>query len=142
MATRNLLHKNKLEGFKQFLDDKGIAYRQGKGCFQVIQVDIPGFGWQPLFEKLEAPEHYSVPNRMLSLVREYIRTYKSEYDQPIYKVGEIWFVKHKGASALSKEEVIDVTPKTVELRRMTVCAHSIRYFKYDVEFVEQTYRED
>lgn len=36
MANRNTLHISKLEDFKKYLDKNGIAYRPGKGPYQVL----------------------------------------------------------------------------------------------------------
>ena len=141
MAARNLLHKTKLQGFKQYLDSKEIAYREGKGDYQILQVKHPQHGWLVIYEKLDAKEHYSVPWKLTGLVEAFIKAAKpqagKERVQPLISAGQVWYVKHKGASALSCEEVIDLTVLTVSLRRMEICAHSSRYMREDVDFVEE-----
>lgn len=72
MTARNLLHKDKLEGFKSWLDSKGREHRPGGGAWQVLQVRW-GSGWQAIFERASMPEHLSVPGPLIPLVRAYIR---------------------------------------------------------------------
>ena len=66
---RCTLHKTHLEEFKQFLRDEAhVAYRDGKGQFQVLQVQTPENGWQVVFRKNSMPEHYSVNDKLMPLV--------------------------------------------------------------------------
>ena len=44
-----VLMKKDLEDFKLWLEEQGIAYRLGKGQWQVLQVDSGDFGFQVLF---------------------------------------------------------------------------------------------
>jgi hypothetical protein len=76
MAARNLLHKDKLEGFKSWLDHKGREHRPGGGAWQVLQVRH-GSGWQAIFERANMPEHLSVPGPLIPLIQAYIREGKS-----------------------------------------------------------------
>ena len=76
MARRDLLHKNKLEPFKVWLDDQNIAYRPGKGDWQALQVHHPLHGWQVLYERAEMPEHLTVAQKLVELVRQFIRETK------------------------------------------------------------------
>lgn len=71
--SRNLLHKTKLEPFKQWLDAKGIAHRPGRGDFQVLQVALPRNQWGVVFDRIEAPEHYTVTWPLEAMVRRFIR---------------------------------------------------------------------
>ena len=66
---RCTLHKTHLEEFKRFLRDEAIAYRDGKGQYQVLQVQTPESGWQVVFSKGSMPEHYSVNSALMPLVR-------------------------------------------------------------------------
>ena len=72
MVARNLLHKDKLEGFKSWLTAKGREHRPGRGDRQTLQVKH-GNGWMPIFERAEMPEHLSVPGPLIPLVQAYIR---------------------------------------------------------------------
>jgi hypothetical protein len=67
----NLLHKSKLGAFTAWLDSEGIPYKHVAHQYQVIQVRI-GLAWVPLYARLHSPEHYSVEERMVSLVIKFI----------------------------------------------------------------------
>ena len=69
---RALLHKDKLESFKQWLDCKGREHRPGRGEWQLLQVKH-GSGWQAIFSRLDMPEHTTVPAPLVPLVRAFIR---------------------------------------------------------------------
>lgn len=72
MNKRCLLHKSKLDALKDWLDSKSIAYRPGKGDWQVLQILTPDHGWQVVFDRLDSPEHYSLNEKLTKLVREFI----------------------------------------------------------------------
>ena len=71
MASRNLLHKNKLEEFKRWLLDNEILYRPGKGDWAIIQIH-----WKGAFHKLYArgnmSEHVTVQDALVPLVQKFI----------------------------------------------------------------------
>jgi hypothetical protein len=69
--SRCLLHKNKLEAFKEWLTATGIEYRPARGDFQVLQVKVRA-GWQCVFDRLDAKEHYTVAAPLESIVRRFI----------------------------------------------------------------------
>ena len=73
MANRYTLHKNKLDDFKGYLDSKGIAYRPGKGEWQALQVLTPRDGWQCVFNRADMPEHHTVQDKLMPIVRAYLR---------------------------------------------------------------------
>lgn len=78
--SRNLLHKTKLEAFKSWLDEQGIEHRPGRGVFQVLQVRMSSKRlneWQCIFDRLEAPEHYTVAHPLESIVMRFIRSSKA-----------------------------------------------------------------
>lgn len=66
------LHISKLDAFKLWLNDHGIAHRPGKGDYQVLQVRTPNNGWQCVFRKNEMPEHFTVNEKLMPLVRRFI----------------------------------------------------------------------
>lgn len=70
--SRCLLHKNKLEAFKSWLTASGIEHRPARGECQVLQVKV-GAGWQCIFDRLDAKEHYTVAAPLESTVRKFIR---------------------------------------------------------------------
>ena len=69
---RALLHKDKLESFKSWLDFKGREHRPGRGEWQLLQIKN-GSGWQVLFSRANMPEHVTVPEPLIPLVRAFIR---------------------------------------------------------------------
>ncbi len=137
MADRALLHKSKLEDFKCFLDEHLIGYRAGKGEYQVLQVKTAEHGWQPIYEKLESPEHYSVPGKLTGLVRQFIREYKHS-SRPDVDKGEHWFIRYPGGTTIVKVQITDVTERTVEVKELRIAARPQRYLLGDIEFVELT----
>lgn len=73
MANRHTLHKTKLEAFKAWLDMQGIGYRPGKGDWQVLQV-LTNKGWQVIFSRLDMPEHFTVGDDLMPLVRRFLES--------------------------------------------------------------------
>lgn len=73
MARRNLLHKSKLADFKEWLSMNGIQWRDGKGSYQVIQVNT-GCGWTPIYDSSkERREHFTTQDALRPLVNRFIR---------------------------------------------------------------------
>jgi hypothetical protein len=54
-----------------------------------------------------------------------------------FKIGESWYIRLPGGSALSKLKIIDRTPKVVELIPPEYGACSSFYAIADLEFVEK-----
>lgn len=73
---RCLLHKSKLAGFKSWLTLKQIPCRPGKGAWQILQVQTKHHGWQAVFERIQMPEHVTVNEKLIPLVRAFIRESK------------------------------------------------------------------
>jgi hypothetical protein len=71
--SRNLLHKSEFHAFKAWLDRKGIKSRDGIGEFQVMQVAWPADQWNCVYDRIHAPEHYTVTRPMEPLVRRFIQ---------------------------------------------------------------------
>jgi hypothetical protein len=71
--SRCLLHKNKLENFKEWLDKKHISHRPGRGAFQVLQVALPDGRWGVVYDRIVAPEHYTVTAPMEHIVRCFVQ---------------------------------------------------------------------
>lgn len=69
---RCLLHKSKLNEFRVWLDSLQIPHRPGKGAWQILQVQTKQHGWQVVFERLEMPEHVTVQENLMPLVRKFI----------------------------------------------------------------------
>lgn len=71
--SRNLLHKSKLEAFKAWLTAQGVEHRPSRGSFQVLQVRTKNGQWQCIFDRIAAPEHYTVAWPLEGLVHRFIR---------------------------------------------------------------------
>jgi hypothetical protein len=86
MMSKCLLHKSKLEDFKRWMDEHHIEHRPGKGSFQVLQVKIRNkrknvIEWQCVFDRLEAPEHYTVAWPLEGTVRKFINDSRKPDEQ-------------------------------------------------------------
>lgn len=71
MASRNLLHPNRLEAFKTWLDLTGVPHRQGNGEFEVLQVAFPPGRWSKLYRRLRG-DHLTVENPLMPLVTDFV----------------------------------------------------------------------
>lgn len=79
--SRCLLHKSKLDEFKAWLDAKQIEHRPGRGDYQVLQVKTKNGQWQCVFDRLDAPEHYTVAWPLEGYVWKYIKSRKESAQQ-------------------------------------------------------------
>lgn len=71
MADRSLLHKNKLQEFREWCSTQGIECRDGRGEYQVLQVCLLG-KWYALYERAYMPEHLTVPLQLIKLARRFL----------------------------------------------------------------------
>lgn len=71
--SRCLLHKNKLEQFKAWLDSQEILHRPSKGDYQVLQVCKDGKHWNCVYIRHEMPEHFTTDRHLDSLVVKFCR---------------------------------------------------------------------
>lgn len=78
--SKCLLHKDRLQAFKDWLDSKGINHREGIGSYQVLQVFQQG-QWMGVFKRDNMIEHLTVDVRLEELVRAFINTPKFKYTQ-------------------------------------------------------------
>ena len=70
--NRCILHKDHLDSFQYWLREiELIPYRPGKGDYQVLQVMTDNFGWQVVFRKADMPEHFSVNEKLMPIVRKF-----------------------------------------------------------------------
>ena len=76
MADRATLHKSKLEDFKEYLNLRGIAHRPGKGTWQELQVLTLEDGWQCIYSRVDMPEHLTIQDKLISLIKSYLRERK------------------------------------------------------------------
>lgn len=70
--SRCLLHKTKLDEFKEWCRKRAIPTRPGRGHHQILQVLTPKFGWQVVYERDSAPEHYTVTWPLEMTVKRFI----------------------------------------------------------------------
>ena len=83
MPARNLLAIKKLAKFKAWLDANGVENRPTGAAYQVLQVRVTGdVRWHPIFKRLDAKEHLSVPKPLISLVERFLRKEKLELPAP------------------------------------------------------------
>ena len=71
-CRRDLLHKDKLEEFKKFLDELEVPHRPGKGDYQVLQVCVEFYGYRVIHKRLDMKEHLTVDERLIPLVKKFI----------------------------------------------------------------------
>ena len=71
--SRCLLHKDKLEEFKLWLDSKGLQHRPGRGDYQALQVCKDGKHWNCVFTRHDMPEHFTTDRHLDSLVAAFAR---------------------------------------------------------------------
>ncbi len=76
--SRNLLHKTKLPAFKSWLDAQGIPHRAPRGTCEMLQVQAAPPDWFCVFDRLNAPEHYTVDHRLERIVQRFIRVTKTK----------------------------------------------------------------
>jgi len=81
MTRRDLLHVDKLADFTAWLSERGIPWREGRGYFQVIQVQVElpfskRMAWHCVFKRLprENAQHYTVAAPLVPLVLAFIRS--------------------------------------------------------------------
>ena len=72
MANRCLLHKNKLEKFKQWLELDGWEIQDNKDLFEVIRARKDG-RYLIVYRRLDASEHYSIKDVDASIVRRFLK---------------------------------------------------------------------
>lgn len=73
MARRNLLHKSKLQAFKDWMTAEGIEWRDGKGGYQVIQIKTRN-GWSAIYDSdKDRREHYTVQHELQGAVWRFLK---------------------------------------------------------------------
>lgn len=73
MATRNILHRSKLDDFKNYLKTKGWIIQDTKGIYEVLRAVNPEVRKRPLIiYNGKSKEHFSIDDRDFSIVRDFI----------------------------------------------------------------------
>lgn len=79
MAIRNILHRSKLENFKEYLISKGWVMQETKGLYEELRAVNPDVMKRPLIiYDGRSKEHLSVDDRDLGIVRDYINHREDE----------------------------------------------------------------
>lgn len=75
MATRCLLHRNKLDEFKDYLKSKGWVIQDTKGMYEALRAVNSEVQKRPLIiYDGKSKEHFSVDDRDFSIVRDFINS--------------------------------------------------------------------
>lgn len=76
MANRCLLHKKKLDKFREWLVKDGWEIHPCKDCFEVLRAKKDG-KWLIVFGKIDAKQHYSIRDEDVKLVRRFLKGIKN-----------------------------------------------------------------
>lgn len=77
MASRDILHRSKLDDFKDYLTTKGWVIQDTKGIYEVLRAINPEVQKRPLIiYDGKSKEHLSVDDRDFGIVRDYINSRK------------------------------------------------------------------
>lgn len=91
MASRNILHRSKLENFKEYLVSKGWVIQDTKGIYEALRAVNPDVMKRPLIiYSGKSKEHLSVDDRDSWIVRDYInhRGDEAVYVEVVLKIPE------------------------------------------------------
>jgi len=76
MAVRNILHKSKLEDFKNWLIKEGWKIEEPIGEYEVFRART-NKRIIIFYDKLYSKEHYTVPANCTDIVRKYLNSKKN-----------------------------------------------------------------
>lgn len=68
-----LLKKKHLADFKDWLEAKGIAYRDGKGEYQVMQILTETDGWQVVFWRKSMQDYYTANDKLQPIIEAFYK---------------------------------------------------------------------
>lgn len=79
MASRALLHKDKVPAFLDYCRGLGMTVRDGRGTWQIAQIQPKGSTdtWHVLYSRMHMPEHVTVPEGLIRVVLQWLRESKS-----------------------------------------------------------------
>jgi hypothetical protein len=72
MANRHLLHKSKLEEFKNYLESSGWTIQDTKGVFEVLRARHPLKKRPLIIYEGRSSEHLSVDDRDISIIQNFL----------------------------------------------------------------------
>lgn len=70
--SKKLLDVHSLQDFLLWLDAQGIHHRDGKGGYQVAQVEVPDVGWKVIYKSGGPITHYTVDEMLFPLVEQFL----------------------------------------------------------------------
>jgi len=71
--SRNTLHIKKIDQLKDWLKQKEIPFRNGKGEYQILQICFDGKQWAGIYKRDFAKEHLTNDRRLDSLIKRFCR---------------------------------------------------------------------
>ena len=76
MARRDLLHVSRVSEFREWCTQvKGLEVRDGRGAYEICQILPKGSKrWQVIFSRDRMPEHVTVPEPLVPLVLNFIKS--------------------------------------------------------------------
>lgn len=80
LACRDLLHKTKLEDFKAWLIKDGWIIENPKGLYEVLRATKTQRKPLIVFEKDNSKQHYTIQDKYVGLVYQFIKDKKSYKD--------------------------------------------------------------
>ena len=87
MANRHLLHKNRIQDFKDWLEENGWQLQEPKGKYEVVRAVNKSIQNVPLivYTRQDSPEHYSVSDNNAKIIEMFLN---GEMCQPRYSLKE------------------------------------------------------
>lgn len=77
MARRDLLHKSRLQEFLDWcVSEKKLMVGSGMGDYQLALIRTQGGTWHVIYSRLKMPEHVTVPEPLVPLVLNFLRSTK------------------------------------------------------------------
>lgn len=81
MANRQLLHKSKLDSFRDWLRREGWEIAQGPGGYEVLRAIRPGRRYPLLVYSGASTEHLSLMDRDAGVVKSFIRAEREKSNE-------------------------------------------------------------
>lgn len=78
MANRHLLHKSRLDEFREWLIAEGWQIYPCRDCYEVLRALSPKKKWFIAYRKTEVKEHYTVRDEDMSVLRRFLRRSSNE----------------------------------------------------------------
>ena len=76
MANRHLLHKDKLDEFRDWLVSEGWNIYPSRGDYEVLRALSPKLKWFIAYRRADVKEHYSVRDEDVGVLLRFLRRKK------------------------------------------------------------------